>query len=99
MKYHPDRFANASETEKKEAEEKFKRDKRAYQVLATSDQDKRAKYDRFGHAAFENGGEGGYGGGFEGFSGSGFEDISHLLRWKWIWWRCSTNRTRTWVRI
>ena len=24
MKYHPDRFANASETEKKEAEEKFK---------------------------------------------------------------------------
>ena len=73
MKYHPDRFANASETEKKEAEEKFKEVNEAYQVL--SDQDKRAKYDRFGHAAFENGGAGGYGGGFEGFSGSGFEDI------------------------
>ncbi|MCI6151902.1 MAG: molecular chaperone DnaJ [Fusobacterium perfoetens] len=72
MKYHPDRFSNASEKEKKEAEEKFKEINEAYQVL--SDADKRSKYDRFGHAAFENGAGGGYGG-FEGFSGSGFEDI------------------------
>lgn len=73
MKYHPDRFSNASESEKKEAEDKFKEINEAYQVL--SDADKRSKYDRFGHAAFENGAGGGYGGGFEGFSGSGFEDI------------------------
>lgn len=72
MKYHPDRFSNATETEKKEAEEKFKELNEAYQVL--SDTDKRSKYDRFGHAAFENGAGEGYGG-FEGFSGSGFEDI------------------------
>ena len=75
MKYHPDRFANASETEKKEAEEKFKEVNEAYQVL--SDADKRAKYDRFGHAAFENGGGGAGGfGGFGGFEGFGnAEDI------------------------
>lgn len=75
MKYHPDKFSNASETEKKEAEEKFKEINEAYQVL--SDADKRAKYDRFGHAAFENGGAGA--GGFNGFNGfEGFgnaEDI------------------------
>ena len=76
MKYHPDKFSNASEKEKKEAEEKFKEINEAYQVL--SDADKRAKYDRFGHAAFENGGSGaggfgGFGGGFEGFGNA--EDI------------------------
>ncbi|MFA6878387.1 MAG: molecular chaperone DnaJ [Fusobacterium sp.] len=73
MKYHPDKFSNASEKEKKEAENKFKEINEAYQVL--SDSDKKSKYDRFGHAAFENGGgnPGGFGGGFgSGFSG---EDI------------------------
>lgn len=73
MKYHPDKFSNASEKEKKEAENKFKEINEAYQVL--SDSDKKSKYDRFGHAAFENGGgnPGGFGGGFgNGFSG---EDI------------------------
>ena len=72
MKYHPDKFSNASEKEKKEAENKFKEINEAYQIL--SDSDKRAKYDRFGHAAFENGGGGA--GGFSGFGGfGGAEDI------------------------
>ena len=51
-KYHPD--ANPGD---KEAEAKFKEASEAYAVL--SDPDKRAKYDRFGHAAFEGGAGGG----------------------------------------
>ncbi|MEY4629194.1 MAG: molecular chaperone DnaJ, partial [Bacteroidota bacterium] len=43
MQFHPDR--NPGD---KEAEEKFKEAAEAYEVL--SDQDKRAQYDRFGHA-------------------------------------------------
>ena len=54
----------------KECEARFKEINEAYEVL--SDADKRAKYDRFGHAAFDPsqgyGGQGGFGG-FGGFGG------------------------------
>ncbi len=59
MKFHPDR--NPGD---KAAEEKFKEASEAYQVL--SDADKRAAYDRYGHAGLNGGGPGGYGGGFGG---------------------------------
>lgn len=62
MQYHPDR--NPGD---KEAEEKFKEAAEAYEVL--SDADKRARYDRLGHAAFAPGS-----GGFGGHS-SNMEDI------------------------
>lgn len=45
-KYHPDRYANKSEEEKKEAEDKFKDINEAYQVLG--DEESKLKYDRFG---------------------------------------------------
>lgn len=75
MKYHPDKFSGANESEKKEAEDKFKEINEAYQIL--SDENKRAQYDRFGHAAFENGGGAGAGS-FGGFSG-GFEDLGDIF--------------------
>src|SRR3954471_2608609 len=57
MQYHPDR--NPGD---KSAEEKFKEAAEAYEVL--SDQDKRAQYDRYGHAGVSSNGRGGqYAGG------------------------------------
>ena len=69
MKYHPDRNPDDAS-----AEDKFKEASAAYEVL--SDAQKRAAYDRMGHAAFENGGAGagGFGGGFGG-GGGDFQDI------------------------
>jgi molecular chaperone DnaJ len=65
MRYHPDR--NAGD---KAAEQRFKEINEAYDVLR--DDQKRAAYDRFGHAAFENGR--GNAGGFDTAAG-GFADI------------------------
>jgi molecular chaperone DnaJ len=67
MQFHPDR--NPGD---KTAEQKFKDLNEAYDVL--KDDQKRAAYDRFGHAAFENGSRGPGDFGFGGFSG-GFADI------------------------
>lgn len=52
LKYHPDKNPND-----KAAEEKFKEAAEAYEVLSNSE--KRAQYDRFGHAGMNSGGFGG----------------------------------------
>lgn len=54
IKYHPDK-----NPDNEEAEAKFKEAAEAYEVL--SDENKKARYDQFGHQAFE--GAGGFGGG------------------------------------
>jgi molecular chaperone DnaJ len=68
MEFHPDR--NGGD---KEAEAKFKECTEAYEVLR--DSDKRAAYDRYGHAGLR--GSGGGGAGFGG--GFGFEDALNIF--------------------
>jgi molecular chaperone DnaJ len=78
VQFHPDKHQGD-----KAMEEKFKEVSEAYEVL--KDADKRAAYDRYGHAAFEGGGGGGFRGGGahvdpfdlfrEVFGGGGFGDI------------------------
>ena len=72
MEFHPDRNKTPG------AEDKFKEINEAYQVL--SDQEKRARYDRFGHAGVNGGGDrpfdgfdpfGGFGDIFDTFFGGG----------------------------
>jgi len=67
--FHPD--LQHGEPQKKAAEEKFKEINEAYEVL--SDQEKRRRYDMFGHAGAQQG----FGGGPEGFDfgRGGFGDI------------------------
>ena len=67
LQYHPDRNPGNAE-----AEERFKEAAEAYSVL--SDGQKRAQYDRYGHA-----GVSGAGGGFNGFDPSVFADFSDIL--------------------
>lgn len=70
MQCHPDRNPGCADSEAK-----FKAISQAYACL--SDPQKRAAYDRYGHAAFENGGMGGGGGGSANFGDFGdiFESI------------------------
>jgi molecular chaperone DnaJ len=61
LKHHPDRNPGDAE-----AERQFKEAAEAYSVVG--DEQKRAQYDKFGHAAFSGGGPGG-------FRGASMEDI------------------------
>ena len=80
MQYHPDRNPDDAS-----ASDKFKELNEAYDVL--KDEQKRAAYDRFGHAAFDGGGRGG--GGFADFGfgggGGGFSDLfEEMLATSWV---------------
>jgi len=68
IKFHPDKNPGDAS-----AEAKFKEAAEAYEIL--SNQDKKARYDQYGHQAFEGGAGGGFGGG----GGMNMEDIfSHF---------------------
>ncbi|MDT3406746.1 UNVERIFIED_CONTAM: DnaJ-class molecular chaperone [Pseudacidovorax intermedius] len=92
IKYHPDK--NPGD---KEAEEKFKEAAEAYEVL--SDDQKRSRYDQFGHAGV--GGNGGFGGGFGG--GMNMEDIfsqfGDIFRRRIWWFRRWRRRTSAGKRL
>jgi molecular chaperone DnaJ len=71
MQYHPDR-----NPDNPAAEEKFKACSEAYSIL--SDSEKRAAYDRYGHAAFQ-GGNGGGGNPFQGGGFGGAQDLGDIF--------------------
>lgn len=68
MKFHPDKNPGCAESEAK-----FKQINEAYACL--SDPQKRAAYDRYGHASFQQGAGGGQGG----FGGGDFGDIGDIF--------------------
>ncbi len=71
LQYHPDR------NDDPKAEENFKEATEAYEVL--KDPEKRAAYDRFGHAGVRGGGAGPGGFGAQGFGGFDFADALNIF--------------------
>jgi molecular chaperone DnaJ len=89
MQFHPDR--NPGD---KQAEAKFKEVSEAYEILR--DDQKRAAYDRYGHAAFEHGGAGGPGGfDFSGGGAGGLGDIFDQMFGDMMGRRGGGGRART----
>ena len=73
MKYHPDKTGGCADSEAK-----FKAVSEAYECL--KDPQKRAAYDRFGHAAYTQQQQGGGGGGgFQGGGAGGFSDLGDIF--------------------